>query len=516
MTDTASAETPLAAARGNTPESDGTMPGDTVRLAMIALIMALFVASLSNLVVLTALPRVVGELGGDQASYTWIVSASMILMAVCMPLWGSLAGRIDKKRAIQLNVLGYVTFSMIAGLAGSTTVIIACRAGIGVCASGIIILMQAIAAEITTPRQRARWIGYQGAAISVATVGAPSLGGVVAEHLGWRWCFFMAVPLAAVSVAMLQRSLRLPRPVAPKDQPIDWAGAVLGAVTIMTLMIWVSVVGPRWGWTSAPSLLLLFAGLALGGILIAVERRVRTAIIPLELLRHREILPATIAACGTGFAFYSSAVFMAILLQLGLGYSPQVAGLMALPEAGGTLCGALFASRFIARHGHYRGWLIAGALLACLGFIGLARVGIDTTLVYVGVCVAAIGGGLGIVSENLVLVVQTAVERRDIGRVLALVNFSRMAGGVLAVAGLGALLAYRVSEVSGAAHAVGGKGDSLPRLDQLDAAARRLAQLAYVEGSSGVFLACVPVAIVVVACVILLPARVLEAHPRSH
>lgn len=488
------------------------MPLRAVNLAMAALVMALFVAALSNLVVLTALPRIVAELHGGQASYTWIVSASMLMMAVCMPLWGSLADRVDKKQTIQLCVFGYVAVSMVAGLAGSTGVIIFCRAVIGVCVSGIIILMQAIGAEITTPRHRARWIGYQGAAMSVATVGAPSLGGVVAQHLGWRWCFFIAVPVAVLSIAMLQRTLRLDPPVRPKDKPIDWLGAALAALAIVAIMMWGSVVGPKSGWSSPLAMLLLATGLALGTAFVMVERRVRTAILPLELLRSREVLPAIIAAFGTGFAFYASAVFLVIFLQLGLGYSPQVAGLMALPEAVATLCGALFASTFIARHGHYRGWLIAGSVLACLGFVALSQVSPHTTLVYVGWCVAAIGGGLGMVSENLVLVVQTAVKRGDVGRVLALVNFSRMFGGVSAVAGLGALLSYKVSTFAGLPAVGGNTADALPRLVKLDAAARIVTEAAYVSGIASVYLACVPIAVIVVGCVLLLPNRVLEAH----
>ena len=404
---------------------------------------------------------------------------------------------------------------MVAGLAGSTGILIFCRAVIGVCASGIIILMQAIGAEITSPRHRARWIGYQGAAMAVATVGAPSLGGVVAQHLGWRWCFFIAVPVAVLSITMLQRTLRLDPPMRPVDKPVDWLGAGLAALAIAALMVWGSVVGPKAGWSSPWAMLLLATGLGLGAGFVMLERRVPHAILPLELLRSREVLPAIIAACGTGFTSYASVVFLAILLQLGLGYSPQVAGLMALPEAVATLCGSLFASTFIARHGHYRGWLIAGSILACLGFAALSRVSPQTTLAYIGLCVAAIGGGLGMVSENLVLVVQTAVKRSDVGRVLALVNFSRMIGGVAAVAGLGALLSFKVSTFAELPVVAGNSADALPRLARLDAAARMVMEAAYASGVASVYLACVPIAVIVVGCVVLLPDRVLEAHGPS-
>ena len=414
-----------------------------VNLSMAGLTMSLFVASLSNLIVLTALPRIVADLHGNQTDYTWIVSASMLTMTVCMPIWGRLSDVVNKKLAIQASVLGYVAASMCAGLAGSTELIIACRAVIGICASGIIILMQAIAAQIATPRHRAKWIGYQGAAMSFATVGAPTLGGIIAEHLGWRWCFFLAIPIAVFAIGMLQRNLHLP-PRHTRPPRIDWAGAVLVAAAIVTLLLWVSLFGPRHGWGSPSALLSLAIGISLLVLCILVERRVTAPILPLDLLRHREVRLGIIAAGATGVAFYTSAVFLAVFLQIGRGFSPQVAGLMAAPEALAALSAALISSRFIARHGRYRRWLIGGAMLVMLGFVLLSTVGTQTSLILVGACVALIGGGLGMAAENLVLVVQTSVAPAQAGAAAALVNFSRMIGGVASVAGLGTLLSHRV------------------------------------------------------------------------
>lgn len=490
----------------------GPMSLRAVNWAMAALTMSLFTAAMSNMIVLTALPRIVADLHGNQASYTWIVTGSMLTMTVCMPIWGRISDLVNKKLLIQLSVLVYVLASMCAGLAGSTGVIIACRVVIGLCASGIIVLMQAIAAEIATPRHRARWIGYQGAVISVATVGAPALGGFIAEQFGWRWCFFLAIPIAILSITMLQRTLRLPVQRVHRDVSIDWAGAALVAISIVTLVVWLSILGPVQGWSSLPAMLGLAAGLAAMFVCILVERRMPVPILPLDLLVLRDVRLGVIAAYATGFAFFGSAVFLAIFLQVGRGFSPQVAGLMALPEAMAALLSSLVSSRFIARSGRYRRWMIGGASLVCVGFMLLATVDTHTGLPFVGLCVALIGGGLGMVSENLVLVVQTAVNAQRVGAAGALVNFFRMAGGISCVAGMGALLSWRVALYASGRGLSYDAASSMPDLSSLPLLTRTILETAYAQGVATIFLACVPVAATLLSCVFLLRARELDAE----
>lgn len=485
-----------------------------VNWAMAALTMSLFTAAMSNLIVLTALPRIVADLHGDQASYTWIVTGSMLTMTVCMPIWGRISDLVNKKLLIQLSVFIYVLASICAGFAGSTGVIIACRVVIGLCASGIIVLMQAIAADIATPRHRARWIGYQGAVISVATVGAPALGGFIAEHLGWRWCFFLAIPIAILSITMLHRTLHLPVRRAHRDVTIDWAGAALVALSIVTLIFWLSVIGPTQGWSSLPAMLALAAGLAAMVICILVEQRVRMPILPLDLLALRDVRLGVIAAYATGFAFFGSAVFLAIFLQVGRGFSPQIAGLMALPEAVAALLASLASSRFIARSGRYRRWMVGGATMVCVGFLLLATIDGRTSLPFVGLCVALIGGGLGMVSENLVLVVQTAVSPQRIGAAGALVNFFRMAGGISCVAGMGALLSHRVVAYAREQGLSYDAGSSMPDLSSLSHLTRITVETAYAKGVATIYLACIPVAATLLICIFLLRDRQLD--PESH
>jgi MFS family permease len=479
--------------------------------AMAALTLSLFVANLSNLVVLTALPRIVSDLRGTQGAYTWIITASMLTITVCTPIWGRMSDVLDRKRLIQACVAGYVLASVCAGLAGLIWIIIAARVAIGVCAAGIIVLMQSISVEITNPRDRAKWIGYRGAVMSVASISAPSLGGFVTQHFGWRCCFFISVPIAVASIALLQRTLRLP----PHDRTItvqvDWLGAALLGGGIVLVMLYISVLGPGRGWFSPAAVGALLTGAAVLVGAILFEMRAARPMLPLELFRQRDVVMCALAGAGTGIALFGSAVFLAIYLQIGRGLSPQTAGLMALPEAAGTFLASLAASRLIARGGRYKSVLIAGGSMVTLGFAGLGTIGSTTPLAIIGVCVALVGAGLGAVSENLVLVVQTLAPRGAAGSSGALVSFFRMLGGVLCVAVLGAVLSSRV------AHEVQARGlahfdHELPKLATLPATARMILETAYAHGGAAVYWHCVPAGGLILLCAVLLRDRALEDH----
>lgn len=482
-----------------------------VALAMIGLITSLFFAVLSNTVVLTALPRIIAELHGTQADYTWIVTSSLLTITVCTPIWGRMSDLMNKKLLIQLCVAGYVLSSMGAGLAPTAGVIILCRVGIGICAAGIIAIMQAISVDIVSARERARWVGYRGAAMAVATVGAPSLGGVITDHFGWRWCFVIGVPFAVVSIVMVQQALRLPPPQTKRSARIDWPGAMFLTAGVVALMLCASVVGPDAGWTSPLTIAVFLGGAAFIAIALWLELRSLFPLLPLELFRERDVVLCVIAGAGVGMAFFCSAVFLATYLQIGRGLSASVAGLMALPESLGTLVASLVAGHVIARRGHYRRSLIFGASLIVAGFLMLSTLGTTTRLVQVGVYVALLGAGLGIVSENLILVVQNAVARGTAGSAGALVAFFRSLGAVICVAVLGAVLS---ALVAAEIHAGGGsayQSGGIPNLATLTEPMRSLVSDAYAHGVAMIYFICVPAALLILGSVSLLHERPLAS-----
>ncbi|HWU01770.1 MAG TPA: MFS transporter, partial [Novosphingobium sp.] len=286
-----------ATASGQAPPAHAGAPMNdrALRLTMTALLMGLFVAMLSNLVVLTAMPRIAADLHATQAHYTWIITSSMLTIAVCTPIWGRLADLFDKKRMMQACVGGYVTCSVFASLAQAPWQIIVARVGIGVCAAGIIILLQTISASIMSARRQAEWLGYRAAVLSVATMGAPSLGGLVTQHLGWRACFVVGVPFAVASILMLEKTLHLPRRPAQRVS-VDWPGALLLAGGIVAMMLWVSVLGPGRGFLEPLSLAVAGLGALLLLATVMVEQRASAPVLPLPLLGNRVVALCVLAA----------------------------------------------------------------------------------------------------------------------------------------------------------------------------------------------------------------------------
>ena len=482
-----------------------TMTDREVALAMIALIVSMFVAMLSNLVVLTAMPRITADLHATQAHYTWIITSSMLTIAVCTPIWGRISDLLNKKLLMQLCVAGYVLSSFVASLAPAPWVIIACRVGIGICAAGMIVLMQTISAAIMSPRKRAKWIGYRAAAMSVATVGAPSLGGIITEHIGWRACFLVGIPFAVISIVLLQRTLHLPKLETGRIK-VDWPGAILLAGGIIGLMMWISVTGPNQGFFSPFSLAVLGAGVLLIVIAVMVELKVSVPILPLDLFRQRDVLLCVLASAGTGIGLFGSAVFLAPYLQIGRGLGPSTAGLMALPEAAGGLIASLLTARVISRHGHYKPTLVVGSIILLAGFLLLSTIGTSTSFVLVGLYVAMVGAGLGVTGETLTIVVQNAVKQGLAGSAGALVAFFRILGGVAGVAVLGAVLSMHVGSEIAQDGIAGFDTHTVPLLSALAEPLRSAVQTAYAHGVAIVYLCCVPVALVILASMFMLSA----------
>ena len=232
--------------------------------AMSGLLLAMFVAILSSTVVSTALPRIIGDLGGSQSSYTWVVTSTLLALTVSTPIWGKLADLFDRKLLVQTGLVIFVIGSILASLAHSTSWLIGCRVVQGVGIGGLTALVQVILSDLVSPRERGRYSGYLGAVFGVGTVVGPLLGGVVTDGLGWRWCFGIGVPFAVAAFVVLQRTLHIPR--RRREVRIDVLGATLIAAGVSSLLIWVSLAGQSYAWGSWQTAALVAAGL---GFLLA-------------------------------------------------------------------------------------------------------------------------------------------------------------------------------------------------------------------------------------------------------
>ena len=264
---TATTERPLAA--GGPPEPGQGMTHREVLEAMSGLLLAMFVAILSSTVVTTALPRIIGDLGGSQSAYTWVVTSTLLALTVTTPIWGKLADLFDRKLLVQTGLVLYVGGSILAGLSQSTTWLIACRVLQGIGVGGLTALVQVILSDLVSPRERGRYAGYLGAVFGLGTVAGPLIGGVVTDGLGWRWCFYIGVPFAIAAFVVLQRTLHLPR--RRREAKIDYLGATLIAGGVSALLIWVSLAGQQYDWVSWQTAALVALGIVLSSAAVVVD-----------------------------------------------------------------------------------------------------------------------------------------------------------------------------------------------------------------------------------------------------
>ena len=394
--------------------------------AMSGLMLAIFVAILSSTVVTTALPQIIGDLGGSQSSYTWVVTSTLLALTVSTPIWGKLADLFDRKLLVQTGLALFVTGSILAATSQSTTWLIACRVLQGIGVGGLTALVQVILSDLVSPRERGRYSGYLGAVFGVGTVAGPLLGGVVTDSLGWRWCFGIGVPFALVAFVVLQKTLHLPR--RRREVRIDFAGAALLAAGVSSLLIWVSLAGQQYAWASWQTAVLVALGLLFCLAAVLVERRVREPLVPLRLFRERTVVLAVVAAVAVGISMFGTTVFLSQYMQIARGMSPTESGLLSIPMVIGLFTASTTIGRTVTRTGRYKRWMLLGAALLTTGLALMGTLDEHTSLVELGGFMFLIGAGLGMLTQNLVLVVQNTVALEDIGAGSSLVAFFRSLG----------------------------------------------------------------------------------------
>ncbi|MDT0305843.1 MDR family MFS transporter [Streptomyces sp. DSM 44917] len=470
--------------------------------ALSGLLLGMFTAILSSTIVTNALPRIIADLGGGQSAYTWVVTATLLAMTASMPLWGKLADLYSKKLLIQTSLVIYIAGSLVAGLAQSPAMLIAVRVVQGLGVGGLVGLSQIVLAAMIPPRERGRYSGYLGATFAAATVSGPLIGGLLTDGLGWRWCFYIGVPVALAALVVLQRTLRLP--VTRREVRIDWPGALLVSAAVSLLLVWVTLAGDRYAWASWQTAAMVGGSLALAALFLAVEARASDPIIPLRLFRDPTIALASGASLLVGVAMFSGTVFFSQYFQLARGDSATMSGVLTIPLIAGLVLSSTVSGQFITRTGRWKNWLVAGGVLvtAGMGLLGTTRH--DTPYVRLALFMALMGLGLGALLQNLVLATQNRVGPRDLGAASSVVAFFRSFGGALGVSALGALLAARVADytregVAGLGAGAGGAAQapegSIPDPERLPAPLRAVIENAYGHGIGDIFLYAAPTAL---------------------
>ncbi|MGY1886131.1 DHA2 family efflux MFS transporter permease subunit [Blastococcus sp. SYSU DS0753] len=493
-------------------EQQGRMTHRQVLEALSGMLLAMFVAFLSSTVVSNALPTIITELRGTQNQYTWVITATLLASTASTPIWGKLADLFSKKLLIQLSIVIFIVGSMLAGLAQSVDTLIAWRVLQGLGLGGLQALVQIAMAAMISPRERGRYSGLLGAVMAVATVGGPLLGGLLVDTswLGWRWCFYVGVPFAAVALVLLQRTLHLP--VTKRAVTIDYLGAALLAAAVSALLIWVTLAGSSFAWASVETALFL-GGAALAVVAFLVtELRAAEPIVPLRLFRDRTTTVAIIASVAVGMAMFGSTVFLGQYLQISRGYSPTEAGLLTIPMVGGLLISSTVSGLLITRFGRWKSYLTAGSVLVVAGFALLATIDHETDMVLLSFFLFVLGVGIGMSMQNLVLAVQNTVAATDLGAASSAVAFFRSLGGTIGVSVLGAVLSNHVgnlirgglADIPGAAEAAAAGGGDIGLADLADAPApiQELIRISYGDATGRVFLISAVVAVVAVLAVL--------------
>ncbi|WP_434453070.1 MDR family MFS transporter [Lentzea sp. E54] len=479
--------------------------------SLSGLLLALFVAMVSSTVVSTALPRIIGSLNGTQTQYTWVVTATLLTATATTPIWGRLADLFNKKTLVQAAIVIFVIGSLLSGFAQDTGQLIAARAFQGIGVGGLQALVQVVIAAIIPPRERGRYNGYLGAVMAVATVGGPLLGGLIVDvsWLGWRWCFWVAVPISVLAFVVLQATLKL-ETVRRENVKIDYLGAALIAAGVSVLLIWVSFVGNSFDWLSWQTAAMVGAGVVLLGIAVAVELRVKEPVVPLHIVVQRTPALAIIASLSVGMAMFGGAVFLGQYFQIGRGYSPTEAGLLTIPLMAGVLVSSTISGRMISRTGRIKPYIVAGTIILVLGFVGLGFVDHATALWIVGVAMAVVGIGVGLTMQNLVLAVQNSVPLSELGAASASVTFFRSLGGTIGVSVLGAVLANRVTaDLSAALHVPVGQSTgstSALNLQALPPEVQTIVHTVYGDATAHIFLISAAVGVIgIIAALLLKP-----------
>ncbi len=501
--------------------------------ALSGLLLGMFVSMLASTVVSTSLPVIIHDLDGNQAAFTWVVTATLLTTAISTPIWGKLADLTNRKLLFQIAIVIFVLATAAAGFSQSAEVMIAFRAVQGIGAGGLAALSQVLMADIISPRERGRYMGLFGAVMAVATIGGPLLGGLITDAWGWRWNFFVALPFAVGALILVQATLHVPaRPKAKTS--IDYVGIVLLSAAVSLLLIWVTNAGTAttgaWSdltnndWWSLSSVLMVGGALLAAVLFIVVELRSKEPLIPLTLFRNRTFTLSVIASIATGIAMFGASVFLSQYMQLARGATPTEAGLMTIPMIGGLLISSIGVGALVTKYGQWKPYLIVGSVLLIAGSTTLSTIRYDTNFFLVSVYMFLLGAGVGMTMQNLVLVVQNTTRPEEIGVASSGVTFFRSLGGTIGVSVMGAALAARVidlvadrkDDITAALTTLGDNAQywgeqlqsgTLPQVSAMPEALRVVFEDVYANGISHSFLIAVPFAVISLVAIVFLPNK---------
>ncbi|KVW21451.1 disulfide bond formation protein DsbA [Burkholderia ubonensis] len=420
----------------HSPAADAARRDAPVGLIIAALLLVMLLSALDQTIVSTALPTIVGELGGlDQLS--WVVTAYLLSSTVVLPLYGKLGDLYGRKIVLQAAIVLFLAGSVLCGVAQDMTQLILLRALQGLGGGGLMVVTMAAIGDLIPPDERGRYQGMFGGVYGLATIIGPLLGGFLVEHLSWRWIFYINLPLGFVALAVIGVAFK-PHAAHVKHR-IDYLGAAFLATALTCVILFTTEGGSLLPWSSPQLWMTLVLGVVAIGGFVYEERLAAEPIMPLALFRHRTFVLCSLIGFVVGIALFGSVTFIPLYLQVVKGSTPSQAGMQLLPMMGGMLAMSVASGRLISRFGRYRAFPIAGTLVGGVAMALLSTLSLATPLSTMYGYMALLGIGLGMVMPVLVLAVQNTIDFRHMGVATSGVTLFRSIGGSLGVAAFGAL-----------------------------------------------------------------------------
>jgi EmrB/QacA subfamily drug resistance transporter len=400
------------------------------------LLLAMLLAALDSTIVATALPTIVGELGGLER-LAWVVTAYLVAQTIVTPLYGKLGDLFGRKVVLQSGIVLFLAGSVLCGMSQTMGQLILFRFIQGLGGGGLMVTTMAVVGDVVPPRERGRYQGIFGAVFGVSSIAGPLLGGYFTTHWSWRWIFYINLPLGLLAMAVIAATL--PARAERIRRAIDFAGAGLLAVTLSAAILAADLGGATYGWTSPVILGLAAVSLVSLAAFLAVERRAAEPVLPLRLFRERSFTVSSAVGLIVGFAMFGSVTYLPVFLQVVNGATPTGSGLQMLPMMGGMLVSSITSGQLISKWGRYKVFPVIGTAVMAIGLLLLSRMDAETTLAGASINMLVLGLGLGLVMQVLVIAVQNAVDYRDLGVATSGTTLFRLIGGSLGTAAFGAI-----------------------------------------------------------------------------
>jgi EmrB/QacA subfamily drug resistance transporter len=467
------------------------------------LMVAMLLASLDQMIFSTALPTIVGELHGVN-HMLWVTTAYILASTITLPIYGKLGDLVGRKGLFIVAIALFIVGSVIGALAPDMTWLIGGRAVEGLGGGGLMILAQAIIADVVPARERGRYMGVMGGVFALSSVAGPLLGGWFTEGIGWRWAFWMNIPLGIAAIASAMFFLHLPKTTGARPR-LDVAGMVLLAAASTGLVLFTTWGGTTYSWGSPLIIALIVATAVAVAALVAVERRAGEPIMSPHLFKDRNFKLTTIAGLITGIAMFGAMAYLPTYLQMVTGAGATKAGLLMIPMMIGLLVTSVISGQLVSKTGHYKWLPIVGTLLVALSLVLLSTMTPALAVWVLCSYLAVMGIGLGMSMQILILIVQNSFPIAQVGTATASNNYFRQIGASLGSAVVGSLFVTRLAallaeRMSGAAGAAAGSSNAFTPdvVRGLPVAVRAVVVSAYSDALTPVFLYMVPLVLVAV------------------